>query len=615
MTESVDKTMAARRRWLSPTEAAIGPIIVALFAAVMVALLVMGWWSVRTERTTTVAASTARVVSTGQLLADGVHTMLASDDVAAVRRMVVEAGRQAQLRSCRVLLPDGSVLADQEPSRISLDTLPKTWADGTGSSAEATQQINDGVLSLSYPIQVPGRGMVTLQLSAATGDQGMGAGQTMVVVTAVAGVTLIVLVLLYRPARSRVAPFALIREALQAVERGEADPQALKVSDGLGPEAQTWNRLIDRRGESDRRSLLRRAADTAVSGQGGAGSFDLIGDALWQGIVLVGPDMGISYANGAAAVLLKSSREDLIGADAGEFLGDDEVVSAVREVAAGSDRRRRTVEVEQVGHSQGGVLRFSVRPAGQGSAKTALVVIEDITQQRVAEEARRNFVAQVAHELRTPLTNISLNVEAAIDDGEDDPEMRGRCLNVINQETQRLGQLVNDMLSVSEIEAGSMALHHDDVRLDEFFEELKADFTRQAEEKQVHLLFDLPPKLPVIHGDRDKLAVSMHNLLGNAVKYSTPGGEVTVRVEVDNASLRVVFKDKGIGIEREELEMVFDRFYRAKDSRVSQITGTGLGLPIAREIVRRHGGDIEASSTLNQGSTFTINLPIKAEAA
>ena len=107
----------------------------------------------------------------------------------------------------------------------------------------------------------------------------------------------------------------------------------------------------------------------------------------------------------------------------------------------------------------------------------------------------------------------------------------------------------------------------------------------------------------------------MHNLLGNAIKYSPPGGEVTVAISAEAGKLTVAFKDKGIGIEKEELEKVFDRFYRANDSRVSEITGTGLGLPIAREIVQRHGGDIEASSTLNQGSTFTINLPYKPEAA
>lgn len=614
MTESGESSIPARGKWLGPAEALIGPIVIVIVATVLIALGVMGWWSLRSERTTVVAASTARVVSVSQLLADSVHAMLSAGDVAAARRLVAQAGTQVHLTDCRIELPDGSVIADQDPSRNTIDTLPDTWPGG-GAADEVVQQVEDGVLTMIYPIQLPGRGVVTLRVAAETGDTSEGGGMTTLVVAAVSGATLILVVLLYRPAKSRVEPFVLIREALLSVERGEADPQALKVSDAFGPEAQAWNRLVERRGQSDKDSLLDRALHSAASGQVGGGSFAMIGDALWHGVVLVGADLKITYANGAAAVLLKSSREAMLNADASELIDNEQAVTALREVIATGDRRRRTVEAEHDHQGRIEALRFSIRCTSDSQNKTVLVIIEDITQQRVAEQSRRNFVAQVAHELRTPLTNISLNVEAAVDDGEEDAELRGKCLNVINQETQRLAQLVNDMLSVSEVEAGSMTLRHDDIRLDALFADLVADFEQQALDKNVRLNIDLPPKLPVIQGDRDKLAISLHNLLGNAIKYSATGGEVVVSVSTDNGRLSVAFKDKGIGIDKDELEKVFDRFYRAKDSRVSQITGTGLGLPIAREIVRRHGGDIEATSTLNQGSTFTVNLPFKPEAA
>jgi signal transduction histidine kinase len=614
MTESGESSIPARGKWLGPAEALIGPIVIVIVATVLIALGVMGWWSLRSERTTVVAASTARVVSVSQLLADSVHAMLSSGDVAAARRLIAQAGTQVHLTDCRIELPDGSVIADQDPSRNTIDTLPDTWPGG-GAADEVIQQVEGGVLTMIYPIQLPGRGVVTLRVAAETGDTSEGGGMTTLVVAAVSGATLILVVLLYRPAKSRVEPFVLIREALLSVERGEADPQALKVSDAFGPEAQAWNRLVERRGQSDKDSLLDRALHSAASGQAGGGSFAMIGDALWHGVVLVGADLKITYANGAAAVLLKSSREGMLNAEASELIDNEQAVTALREVIATGDRRRRTVEAEHDHQGRIEALRFSIRCTSDSQNKTVLVIIEDITQQRVAEQSRRNFVAQVAHELRTPLTNISLNVEAAVDDGEEDAELRGKCLNVINQETQRLAQLVNDMLSVSEVEAGSMTLRHDDIRLDALFADLVADFEQQALEKNVRLNIDLPPKLPVIQGDRDKLAISLHNLLGNAIKYSATGGEVVVSVSTDNGKLSVAFKDKGIGIDKDELEKVFDRFYRAKDARVSQITGTGLGLPIAREIVRRHGGDIEASSTLNQGSTFTVNLPFKPEAA
>lgn len=613
MTESGENSIPQRNKWLGPAETLIGPIVIVIVATVLIALGVMGWWSLRSERTAIVAASTARVASVAQLLADSVHAMLSAGDIAATRRLIAQAGTQVQLADCRLEMPDGSIIADQDPSLNTIDTLPDTWPGG-GASDEVIQQVEGGVLTMIYPIHLPGRGVVTLRITAETGQVSPG-GMTTLVVAAVSGATLILVVLLYRPAKSRVEPFVLIREALLSVERGEADPQALKVSESFGPEAQAWNRLVERRGQNDKDFLLDRALQSAASGQAGNGSFTMIGDALWHGVVLVDADLKVTYANGAAAVLLKSSREAMLNTDAMSLIANEQAVTALREVIATGDRRRRTVEAEHDHQGRIEALRFSIRCTDDSQNKSVLIIIEDITQQRVAEQSRRNFVAQVAHELRTPLTNISLNVEAAVDDGEEDAELRGKCLNVINQETQRLAQLVNDMLSVSEVEAGSMTLRHDDIRLDALFGDLVADFEQQALDKNVRLNIDLPPKLPVIQGDRDKLAISLHNLLGNAIKYSPAGGEVVVSVSAEDGKLSVAFKDKGIGIDKDELEKVFDRFYRAKDSRVSQITGTGLGLPIAREIVRRHGGDIEASSALNQGSTFTVNLPFKPEAA
>ena len=599
---------------LGPVETMIGPILGTMVAAVLVGLCLMGWWSVRAERTAVVSASTARIVSISQLLADSSHAMLSDGDLTATRRLLAESANQAAFEVCRIELPDGSILADMDPANATVSALPDTWEGGPATD-EVTQHVDDATLTIVYPIQLPGRGTVILRVAAPTGESTWEAGMTSVVTAGIIGAILILFMFLWRPAKSRVVPYAMIREALLSLERGEVDAKALKISDAMGPEAQVWNRLVQQRDEEDRASMLERALDSAASGQTGAGSFGLIGDALWHGVVMISSARRITYANGAAAVLLKSSRDNLVSSEVNDVFDDEQVVNAIYEVIHNADGRRRTINVEHDNHGRIEALRYSIRVTGEGAGRSVLVVIEDITQNRIAEETRRNFVAQVAHELRTPLTNISLNVEAAVDDGEEDAELRGRCLNVINQETQRLAQVVNDMLSVSEIEAGSMTLRHDDIRLDDLFETIGHDFRQQAEEKQISLKFDLPPKLPVIQGDRDKLAISLHNLIGNAIKYSSAGGEVTVSITADNGKITIAIKDKGIGIDKDELEKVFDRFYRAKDSRVSEIVGTGLGLPIAREIVRRHGGDIEASSELNQGSTFTLYLPYNAEAA
>jgi two-component system sensor histidine kinase VicK len=129
------------------------------------------------------------------------------------------------------------------------------------------------------------------------------------------------------------------------------------------------------------------------------------------------------------------------------------------------------------------------------------------------------------------------------------------------------------------------------------------------------LSFNLPPKLPVIKGDRDKILVALHNLIGNALKYTPEGGKATVSVEVREGRLVVDVADTGIGIGPDDIGRVFDKFYRAKDARVGKIQGTGLGLTLAREVARLHGGDIEVESQLDKGSTFTLTLPAPAEGA
>jgi two-component system sensor histidine kinase VicK len=155
----------------------------------------------------------------------------------------------------------------------------------------------------------------------------------------------------------------------------------------------------------------------------------------------------------------------------------------------------------------------------------------------------------------------------------------------------------------------------DDVTLQTVFDDLQADYTPQAQDKSIALTFNLPPKLPLVKGDRDKILMALHNLVGNALKYTPSGGRVTVNVSSAGKNLVVEVQDSGIGISAEDCEKIFERFYRAKDPRVGKITGTGLGLTLAREVVRLHGGDVTVDSQLNQGSTFTITLPVLAEAA
>jgi signal transduction histidine kinase len=240
-------------------------------------------------------------------------------------------------------------------------------------------------------------------------------------------------------------------------------------------------------------------------------------------------------------------------------------------------------------------------------------VIEDVSQYQVAEEARATFLARAAHELRTPLTNIELHAESALENCQCDPGITAQSLAVVNEESHRLERVVNEILSISEMEAGAFSPKKDDLDLEELMRQLKADYASLAQEKKISLAFELPPKLPVLHADRDKFALALHNLIGNALKYTDVEGHVTVAATVAEDHLTIDVADTGIGIRVEDMSKVFDKFYRAEDKRVVDIKGSGLGLAIARDVIRLHGGDITVESELNKGSTFTVMLPIAAE--
>jgi PAS domain S-box-containing protein len=594
------------RGWLARGESVVAFVGIALAAILLAVTAGSAWWTLKTHERGVETARRERVRAVAAILAPSVERLLAAGEVSAARRLVTQAAADNGLAVCRVILGDGQTAADSDPGKIDARDLPDQWEGEPVAAAS-----KDG---WTVPVDVEGRGRALLIVEP---EAGLGHGQWW---EAEAGIGVIgalgmaALWVVYRTIRRRMGALGAIGEALAAAQAGETATAALRISESFGPSALAWNNLLEER------ERLR----TQVPAASGAGEGPRRGqeevlfsacDAMWQGLLLVDDRMRVKYANGAAANFLGVKREGLIGAEAATRLGDRGVIDAVLSVASGTSRQRATVEVKRQGERGDCVLRFSVRPVRREDSAAAMVLIEDVTQQRVADEARNAFVAQATHELRTPLTNISLYVETLVEDGEADPATRAKCLNVIGQECKRLERIVGDMLSVSQIEAGSLKLTTDDVRLAALFEEIEGDYTAQAQDKELTLKFNLPPKLPVIQGDRDKIVLALHNLIGNALKYTPAGGAVSVTVEEAGGKLLVVVADNGIGIKEDEQELIFEKFYRAKDKRLSGITGSGLGLALARQVARMHGGDVTVRSQIDKGSTFTMVLPAAAPAS
>jgi two-component system phosphate regulon sensor histidine kinase PhoR len=264
------------------------------------------------------------------------------------------------------------------------------------------------------------------------------------------------------------------------------------------------------------------------------------------------------------------------------------------------------------------VLRVARHPlrAGSGAAGGSGAIsghiwsIRDVTQQKLAERMHNEFVNSATHELRTPMANIKAYAETLAGADELNLEEQKEFCNTINSEVSRLSRLIDDLLSIESMEVGSLALARQETDVERLLRE-KVEMVRPLmEKKKLAFHVSLPEKLPKMCIDKDKVALAIDNLLGNAAKYTPAGGEVSLRVDVDEQTLHVHVQDTGVGIAPEEVSKVFEKFFRSEDPRIRDETGTGLGLAMVREIVHLHGGEIEVQSRLNEGSTFGFTLPM-----
>lgn len=433
----------------------------------------------------------------------------------------------------------------------------------------------------------------------------------------VLGVALLLFLLLYRRLQRHVMPMDAVRRGLAALAAGlERDLATLSLSDSMGQVASSWNKLIEQVAalQNGAHATSEDVSTAAIERYQSRVLRGLL-DRMPVGILRCRADEQIVYANSSCAQLLGASLESLAGQKLTDVVGEEiarPLVGAFVRGASAEPVDRQVGESEKLT-----TLRFRLLSGGgdEPGEREMVIMVEDVTHLREAEQARDNFLYHVTHELRTPLTNIHAYAETLARPDFDDEVTRKECYNVIISETRRLSNLVEDILSVSQLEVGSLRLELDDVDIVRLMRKVVQDNLGRADAKYIDLNLNLPAKAPRIRGDKQRLLILVNNLLGNAIKYTPEKGRVRLSLEVDEDALRIVVDDSGVGIAEEDQKHVFDKFYRAADESVQAVTGTGLGLAIAQEIARLHGGEIRLESVVGKGSTFTVELPVPKGAA
>lgn len=261
-------------------------------------------------------------------------------------------------------------------------------------------------------------------------------------------------------------------------------------------------------------------------------------------------------------------------------------------------------------------VRFALVRRESGFISGLVAVLHDTTEQEKEERERRLFVSNVSHELRTPLTSVKSYLEA-LDEGALYDPVAPDFIKVSLDETNRMMRMVTDLLHLSRIDNASTQLDVELINFTAFITFILNRFDKmrsQDDEKKYELVRDYPINSVWIEIDTDKMTQVIDNILNNAIKYSPDGGKITVSMKTTDDQMILSIKDQGLGIPKQDLPKIFDRFYRVDRARSRAQGGTGLGLAIAKEIIKQHNGFIWAKSEYGKGSTFTIVLPYDKDA-
>jgi PAS domain S-box-containing protein len=337
----------------------------------------------------------------------------------------------------------------------------------------------------------------------------------------------------------------------------------------------------------------------------------------WRNIVLLNPKAAEILNVDPDVVENQPINKILVQPEASEKseltqLFHDNLLKYLKEIEAGQATTEFRIEAGKM------TLVVTLTPLKMPSDESLSVVavVRDISKEAEIERMKNEFISTVSHELRTPMTSVKgyadLLVSGNVQIGELNETQR-RFVTIIQSNANRLTDLVNEILELSRIETGRVKLHFEALNLIELIREVAVSFDGQMVQKTMNLTLDLPTQLPEAQTDKARMTQILVNLIGNAWQYSPEHGRITVTAQLlgDNR-VQIDVADNGIGIPEEEIDKIFERFYRSQRREVEMVDGTGLGLAITKSFVELLGGEISVKSELNVGTTFSFTVPLES---
>jgi PAS domain S-box-containing protein len=321
----------------------------------------------------------------------------------------------------------------------------------------------------------------------------------------------------------------------------------------------------------------------------------------------------VSYANGKIERLLGVEADAILGKKTREWCDNPQIIPLLTfgDVKSNLQANQDTIQVRFDDHGEKSV-QFNVYPLFVPNDETRilgrLVVIRDVSESHLMRQRQTEFISHISHELKTPLNVLSMYSESLLTEGADNEEYRIEAVNVIHDEVERLSTLINNLLAINQYELGGVIAQRKHVRMHEFLEDAFNNIAKSRDKKDLEFDLDIPREMSMVYIDKDLFRIAINNLLTNAIKYSKPGGKVSLNASETEDSIEIVVSDEGYGIAESDIKQIFDKFFRSTDDNIRKQTGHGLGLSLAHQIVLMHHGDLSCTSEPGKGSQFVIRM-------
>ena len=567
---------------------------------VLVSISILGFYTVHHSRNSQVDQLRSHLVKEAKLVADASSPgFLDPGSYDGLDTLAKAIGKEIDAR-ITIISQDGIVLGDSEENPLTMEnhsTRPEVvdaLASGVGESTRYSTTTRQTMMYVAVPIAsqgtVLGVARVALPLTAVESSVNAAA---MAIAWAMAIAAFLVIVAAALIARMITRPVRQITRAAQGIASGKLDQQIeIQTNDEIGQLGHTFNEM-----SSNLRNMMAAIADER-------GKLATVLSSLADGVMMTDSEGSVILANPAAERLFDFHEAEVKGKPLIEIVHDYEIEEVLKKCLKMSHE-----QTAQLGSSEGRFLRVIAVPLIGRKLSGALLIFQDLTEMRSLQTMRREFMGNISHELRTPLAVIKAIVETLQDGVIDDSEAAQDFLNKIDVEVDEMTQMVAELIELSRIETGRVDLKLEPVNLNLLVDEAIARLSTQAERQKVVVSTELSSDLPIVLADRERIQQVITNIVHNAIKFTPSGGKVVISTDRPGESVVAQVSDTGIGISKDDLPHIFERFFKADRSRSG--SGTGLGLAIAKHIVQAHGGSIWVQSEEGKGSTFGFSLPFK----